>query len=86
LAENFGIFHIQFEEVLQEKLLLKAEKKFGPEFEEDSDEEQVSKQDFEELAMQANVKIEEESTKKQVSLVACSVLQVLFRGSQINVE
>lgn len=67
LAENFGIFHIQFDEFLQEKMLLKAERKFGPEFEDDSEEEQVVKQELEELAAQANVKIEEDTTKKQVT-------------------
>lgn len=67
LAENFGVFHIQFDEFLQEKLLLKAERKFGPEFEDDSEDEQAAKQELEELAVQANVKIEEESTKKPVS-------------------
>nr|XP_048280947.1 adenylate kinase 9 isoform X4 [Myodes glareolus] len=66
LAENFGVFHIQFDEFLQEKMLLKAERKFGPEFEDDSEEEQATKQELEELAVQANVKIEEESPKKQL--------------------
>ncbi|XP_040614143.1 adenylate kinase 9 isoform X3 [Mesocricetus auratus] len=66
LAENFGIFHIQFDEFLQEKMLLKAERKYGPEFEEDSEEEQAIKQELEELAIQANMKVEEESTKKQL--------------------
>lgn len=47
-------------------MLLKAERKFGPEFEDDSEEEQAMKQELEELAAQANVKIEEDNTKKQV--------------------
>ncbi|XP_032194721.1 adenylate kinase 9 isoform X1 [Mustela erminea] len=64
LAEKWGIFHIQFEEFLQEKLMLKTEKKIGTEFEEDSDEERFAKQELEELAIQANVKIEEENTRK----------------------
>ncbi|XP_054424615.1 adenylate kinase 9 [Pteronotus mesoamericanus] len=64
VAENLGIFHIQFEEFLQEKLMLKTEKKIGTEFEEDAEEEQLAKQELEELAVQANVKIEEENTKK----------------------
>ncbi|XP_020946714.1 adenylate kinase 9 isoform X2 [Sus scrofa] len=63
LAEKLGIFHIQFEEYLQEKLMLKTEKKTGPEFEDDSEDEQFAKQELEELAIQANVKIEEENTK-----------------------
>lgn len=65
-AEKFGLFHIQFDEVLQEKLLLKTEKRVGPELEEDSEEEQAAKQELEELAMQANVTVEEEKAKKQV--------------------
>lgn len=67
LAESFGVFHIQFDEFLQEKMMLKAERKYGPEFEDDSEEEQATKQELEELAVQANVKIEEESIKKQVT-------------------
>ncbi|XP_041615227.1 adenylate kinase 9 isoform X3 [Vulpes lagopus] len=66
LAEKWGIFHIQFEEYLQEKIMLKTEKRIGTEFEEDSDEEQFAKQELEELAIQANVKIEEENTRKPV--------------------
>ncbi|ELW50097.1 Adenylate kinase domain-containing protein 1 [Tupaia chinensis] len=58
---------LKFEEVLQEKLLLKIEKRVGPELEEDSEEEQIAKQELEELAIQANVKIEEENTKKQTA-------------------
>uniref|UniRef100_A0A671F8J8 Uncharacterized protein n=1 Tax=Rhinolophus ferrumequinum TaxID=59479 RepID=A0A671F8J8_RHIFE len=67
LAEKLGIFHIQFEEFLQEKLMLKTEKKIGPEFEEDAEEEQIRKQELEELAFQANVTIEKENTKKPPS-------------------
>ncbi|XP_072687900.1 adenylate kinase 9 isoform X6 [Canis lupus baileyi] len=66
LAEKWGIFHIQFEEYLQEKIMLKTEKRIGTEFEEDSDEERFAKQELEELAIQANVKIEEENTRKPV--------------------
>ncbi|XP_055390712.1 adenylate kinase 9 [Bubalus kerabau] len=64
LAEKLGIFHIQFEEFLQEKLMLKTEKKVGPEFEDDSEDEQLVKQELEELAIQANVTTEEENIKK----------------------
>ncbi|XP_075410105.1 adenylate kinase 9 [Tenrec ecaudatus] len=64
LAKKLGIFHIQFEEFLQEKLMLKTEKKVGPEFEEDSEDEQLIKQEMEELAIQANIVLEEEKTKK----------------------
>lgn len=72
LAEKLGIFHIQFEEFLQEKLMLKTEKKIGPGFEEDSEEEQLARQELEELASQANITIEEENTKKPVVILILS--------------
>lgn len=46
--------------------MLKTKKKIGSEFEEVSDEERFTKQELEELAIQANVKIEEENTRKPV--------------------
>lgn len=49
--------------------MLKTGKKFGPEFVEESEEEQAVKQELEELATQANIKLEEENTKKQVILL-----------------
>ena len=44
--------------------MLKTEKKVGPEFEDDSEDEQLVKQELEELAIQANVTTEEENIKK----------------------
>ncbi|KAI4567298.1 hypothetical protein MJG53_008876 [Ovis ammon polii x Ovis aries] len=61
---------LKFEEFLQEKLMLKTEKKVGPEFEDDSEDEQFVKQEFEELAIQAHVTIEEENTKKLEDMIA----------------
>ncbi|XP_033613419.1 adenylate kinase 9 isoform X2 [Fukomys damarensis] len=86
LAENFGIFHIQFEEVLQEKLLLRTGKKFGPEFEEDSEEEQAAKQELEELAVQANIKLEEENTKKEPPEVQLTEEEETIKSSLIDNE
>nr|XP_040139122.1 adenylate kinase 9 isoform X1 [Ictidomys tridecemlineatus] len=86
VAEKFGIFHIQFEEVLQEKLLLKAERKFGPEYEEDSDEEQVAKQELEELAAQANVKIEDENAKTQPPEVQLTEEEEIIKSSLVESE
>lgn len=80
MAEKLGIFHIQFEEFLQEKLMLKTEKKIGPEFEEDAEEEQLIKQELEELAIQANVTIEKEITKKLVVMLILSLQIVVFTG------
>lgn len=81
LAEKLGIFHIQFEEFLQEKLMLKTEKKIGTEFEEDSEEEQLAKQELEELANQANVKIEEENTKKPVVILILYLQIIMLTGT-----
>ncbi|XP_006157047.1 adenylate kinase 9 [Tupaia chinensis] len=86
LAEKLGIFHIQFEEVLQEKLLLKIEKRVGPELEEDSEEEQIAKQELEELAIQANVKIEEENTKKQLPEVQLTEEEEAIKSSLMENE
>ncbi|XP_063088089.1 adenylate kinase 9 isoform X2 [Cavia porcellus] len=86
LAEYFGIFHIQFEEFLQEKLLLKTGKKFGPEFVEESEEEQAVKQELEELATQANIKLEEENTKKQPSEVQLTEEEETTKSSLIDNE
>ncbi|EPQ18636.1 Adenylate kinase domain-containing protein 1 [Myotis brandtii] len=70
LAENLGIFHIQFEEFLQEKMMLKTEKKVGPEFEEEAEEEQLAKQELEELAIEANVTLEKEYANKPDDMIA----------------
>ncbi|CAK6446699.1 unnamed protein product [Pipistrellus nathusii] len=69
LAEKWGIFHIQFEEFLQEKMMLRIEKKVGPEFEEDAEEEQLAKQELEELAFEANITLEKEYINKPPSEV-----------------
>ena len=84
MAEKLGIFHIQFEEYLQEKLMLKTEKKTGPEFEDDSEDEQFAKQELEELAIQANVKIEEENTKLVgILTLSLQMIILLLWGSRI---
>ncbi|XP_075059003.1 adenylate kinase 9 isoform X2 [Mixophyes fleayi] len=41
LAEKLGIFHIQFQERLQEIMLSKLQKKIGPQFEEDTAEDEL---------------------------------------------
>uniref|UniRef100_A0A2K6GFB4 Adenylate kinase 9 n=1 Tax=Propithecus coquereli TaxID=379532 RepID=A0A2K6GFB4_PROCO len=86
LAEKLGIFHIQFEEVLQEKLMFKTEKKVGPEFEEDLEEELAVKQELEELAIQANVKIEEENTKKLPPEVQLTEEEEVIKASLMENE
>ncbi|XP_036625172.1 adenylate kinase 9 isoform X1 [Trichosurus vulpecula] len=63
LAEKFGIFHIQFEEFLQEKIMLKTERRVGPEYDEEVEEEAAEKQELEEIAAQANIILEKEKSK-----------------------
>ena len=84
MAEKLGIFHIQFEEFLQEKLMLKTEKNVGPEFEDDSEDEQFAKQEIEELAIQANVTIEEENTKKLVGILILSLQISVLTGVSLG--
>lgn len=60
--------------------MLKTEKKIGTEFEEDSEEEQFAKQELEELAIQANVKIEEENTKKPVVILILYLRIIMLTG------
>ncbi|XP_019375651.1 PREDICTED: adenylate kinase 9 [Gavialis gangeticus] len=42
LADKLGIFHIQFEEYLQEIIMQKTEKRVGPEFNEEPEEEKIA--------------------------------------------
>ncbi|XP_069866381.1 adenylate kinase 9 isoform X2 [Dipodomys merriami] len=86
LAKKFGIFHIQFDEFLQEKMLLKTERKFGPDYEDDSEEEQVTKQELEDLAMQANIKLEEETTKKRLLDVKFTEEEEAIKASLVENE
>ncbi|XP_044531342.1 adenylate kinase 9 [Gracilinanus agilis] len=69
LAEKFGIFHIQYEEFLQEKIMVKTERKVGPEYDEEIEEEASARQELEEIAAQANVKLDEEKKRPNKELV-----------------
>nr|XP_020863790.1 adenylate kinase 9 isoform X3 [Phascolarctos cinereus] len=69
LAEKFGIFHIQFEEFLQEKIMSKTERRVGPEYDEEIEEEAAEKQELEEIAAQANIKLENEKSKLHKEIV-----------------
>ena len=60
--------------------MLKTEKKVGPEFEDDSEDEQLVKQELEELAIQANVTTEEENIKKRVGILILSLQIIVLTG------
>ena len=60
--------------------MLKTEKKVGPEFEDDSEDEQLVKQELEELAIQANVTTEEENIKKLVGILILSLQIIVLTG------
>uniref|UniRef100_A0A6I8N3X1 Adenylate kinase 9 n=1 Tax=Ornithorhynchus anatinus TaxID=9258 RepID=A0A6I8N3X1_ORNAN len=70
LAEKLGIFHIQFEEYLQEKIMAKTEKRVGPEFDEEAEEDLAAAQELEDIAARANFKIDDKTENKQVTLLA----------------
>ncbi|XP_030411946.1 adenylate kinase 9 isoform X2 [Gopherus evgoodei] len=64
LADKLGIFHIQFEERLQEMIMPKTEKRVGLEFDEEPEEEQIDMEAvFQELgdSSQTNTETETES-------------------------
>ncbi|NWR50605.1 KAD9 kinase, partial [Regulus satrapa] len=62
VANKLGIFHIQFEEYLQELLLPKTKRKVGPSFDEDHNEIPEELEDF----SQAITKTETEKTKQVI--------------------
>ena len=64
--------------------MLKTEKNVGPEFEDDSEDEQFAKQEIEELAIQANVTIEEENTKKLVGILILSLQISVLTGVSLG--
>ena len=64
--------------------MLKTEKNVGPEFEDDSEDEQFAKQELEELAIQANVTIEEENTKKLVGILILSLQISVLTGVSLG--
>ncbi|XP_072494186.1 adenylate kinase 9 [Notamacropus eugenii] len=69
LAEKFGIFHIQFEEFLQEKIMLKTQRRVGPEYDDEIEEEATERQELEEIAAQANITLESEKNKPGKEIV-----------------
>ncbi|XP_043860892.1 adenylate kinase 9 [Dromiciops gliroides] len=69
LAEKLGIFHIQFEEFLQEKIMIKTERRVGPEYDEEVEEEAAEKQELEEIAAQANIMLQTEKSKLNKDIV-----------------
>uniref|UniRef100_A0A8C3FGM5 Adenylate kinase 9 n=2 Tax=Chrysemys picta bellii TaxID=8478 RepID=A0A8C3FGM5_CHRPI len=69
LADKLGIFHIQFEERLQEMIMPKTEKRVGPEFDEEPEEDQIDMEAlFQELgdSSQTNTETETESESEVV--------------------
>ncbi|XP_038617228.1 adenylate kinase 9 [Tachyglossus aculeatus] len=66
LAEKLGLFHIQFEECLQERVMPKTGKRVGPEFDEEAEEDQATAQELEDIASQANFKIDDKNKPKEV--------------------
>ncbi|NXU40323.1 KAD9 kinase, partial [Drymodes brunneopygia] len=67
IADKLGIFHIQFEEYLQELILPKTKKKIGPSFDEDREDDYKIPEELEDLS-QTMTKTETEQSKQEVVL------------------
>ncbi|NWW56809.1 KAD9 kinase, partial [Ifrita kowaldi] len=67
IADKLGIFHIQFEEYLQELLLPKTKKKVGPSFDEDHEDDNKITEELEDFS-QTMTKTEKEKNKQEVQL------------------
>ncbi|NXU18334.1 KAD9 kinase, partial [Pardalotus punctatus] len=69
IADKLGIFHIQFEEYLQELILPKTKKKVGPSFDEDHEDDYKIPQNLEDFS-QTMTKAKPEKTKEDMELTA----------------
>ncbi|NWR71006.1 KAD9 kinase, partial [Centropus unirufus] len=74
IADKLGLFHIQFEEYLQELILPKTKKKIGPHFDEEPEEEEDDKmpilsQELEDLS-QTMTETETKKSKKEEAIKA----------------
>ncbi|NXC10013.1 KAD9 kinase, partial [Orthonyx spaldingii] len=67
IADKLGIFHIQFEEYLQELILPKTKKKVGPSFDEDHEDDNKIAEELEDFS-QTMTKTETEKSKEDVKL------------------
>ncbi|NWH78522.1 KAD9 kinase, partial [Piaya cayana] len=71
IADKLGIFHIQFEEYLQELILPKTKKKIGPHFDEEPEEDEnkmpILSQELEDLS-QTMTETETKKSKQEVEL------------------
>ncbi|NWV56154.1 KAD9 kinase, partial [Daphoenositta chrysoptera] len=67
IADKLGIFHIQFEEYLQELILPKTKKKVGPSSDEDREDDNKIPEELEDFS-QTMTKTETEKSKQEVEL------------------
>ncbi|XP_041873216.1 adenylate kinase 9-like isoform X2 [Corvus kubaryi] len=67
IADKLGIFHIQFEEYLQELILPKTKRKVGPSFDEDREDDNKIPEELEDFSRTVT-KTETEKTKQEVEL------------------
>ncbi|NXQ40640.1 KAD9 kinase, partial [Catharus fuscescens] len=67
IADKLGIFHIQFEEYLQELILPKTKRKVGPSLDEDNEDDYKIPEELEDFS-QTITETEKEKTKQEVEL------------------
>lgn len=77
IADKLGIFHIQFEEYLQELILLKTKKKVGPSFDEDPEDDNKIPEELEDFS-QTMTKTETEKTKEVIIIFFTSIHKIII--------
>ena len=72
LAEKLGVFHIDFQERLQELIISKTKKRVGPDYEDEEEEDPAQ---------------EDENSKRQVVLLPCELIRIfvyIFQAEPIG--
>lgn len=77
IADKLGIFHIQFEEYLQELILPKTKKKVGPSFDEDPEDDIKIPEELEDFS-QTMTKTETEKTKEVIIIFFTSIHKIII--------
>lgn len=75
ITDKLGIFHIQFEEYLQELILPKTKRKVGPAFDEDHEDDNKIPEELEDLS-QTITKTETEKTEQVIIIFYTSMHKI----------
>lgn len=75
IADKLGIFHIQFEEYLQELILPKTKRKVGPSFEEDDEDDNKIPEELEDFS-QTTTKTKTAKSKEVIIIFYTSIRKI----------